>query len=238
MKRSTIIWLVILAFIFILIIGLGILVYLTGKPRTGRDCLKTTDWLWNKNCLYFQEKFPDPSLKSPKDIKPYLVDFQFGEGGGPPIYLPMWYRIRYVNVNTGGYSDFSEWTTTPVIAGSCCLPCIEGPGQCKTQGYETCVFNQPTIGISFKDSEYSPMDPTKKGDYVYINLHRYVGTSANDNTPPPKNAKDEIVGYLKPGESYGGEQYYTWTDIMFNPCEKQGCSFPSWCQKEAKCKTC
>lgn len=222
-------------------------VYKLKKPHTGVNCHTHSTWLWNKDCLSFQEKFKDSNLKSPKDISLVLTGFTQAEGGGPPLQLPMWYRFRYVNVKTGGYSEFSEWTKSPVIAGSCCLPCPGGVGiDCPStvgEGSESCNYNQPTIGLSSKESQYSPLSPQPDGGFIYMNLHRYVGEKYSDNTPPPADAKDEIVGFLFPGTSIGGVQYYEWTDVLFNPCKDKDCKEPAWCRgpkytcKNLKCVT-
>ena len=216
-------------------------VYKLKKPHAGVNCHTHSDWLWSQDCLSFQEKFLDKSLKSPKSLNLVLTDFTSAEGGGPPIQLPMWYRFRYVNVKTGGYSEYSAWTKSPVIAGSCCLPCPGGPGQgCPSlvpQGSVTCNFNQPTIGISSKISQYSPTNPLSDGGFIYINLHRYVGESYSDNNPPPDDAKDEIVGFLAPGNIIDGTRYYEWTDVLFNPCKDKECREPLWCAgPEYDCK--
>lgn len=203
------------------------------KPSPGVDCTEKSDWVWDSSCLYFQEKFRDSTLQSPQNLNLVLTGFKFASGGGPSIYLPMWYRFRYVNVLTGGYSDFSDWTQTPVISGSCCLPCIDGVGQCSSQvqsGYASCQANQPTIGIETDKAQYSPSTPISGGGFIYMNLHRYTGTDPTDNTPPPKNVTDEIVGFLKPGGYVNGKQYYDWTDVLFNPCQEKKCQTPTWCQ--------
>ena len=53
------------------------------------------------------KKFYDGSLKSPAHLRPALTDFRHSGGSGPSVFLPCWYRFRYVDVKTGGYSDFS-----------------------------------------------------------------------------------------------------------------------------------
>ncbi len=185
-------------------------------------CTQNSDWLWNDGCLGFQELAYDSSLKSPEKILPVLTNFEYVDGAGPAIYTPCWYRIRYVNTNTGGYSDFSEWTTLPVMSGGSKLPCISS--KCDT-GESTCTYNQPTIGISSNDIAYTSDSPLKNGDLVFANLHRYTGTDQK----PPADAQDEIVGYLNPGGWYDGVQYYEWADILNNPCQTGNCQTPKVC---------
>jgi len=238
MRKLSLFEIFFLIVILILIIGFGIWVYLLKKPTTGVNCHTKSKWLWNKDCKSFQEKFYDATLKSPAKLKPYLLNFTHASGGGPSIFLPMWYRFRYVNVNTGGYSDFSDWIAAPVISGSCKLPCIKGVGKCEgqiIQGYDSCLFNQPTIGIAESDIAYDFTKALPNGDFVYINLHRYVGESSADATPPPPNAKDEIIGILAAIETIGGKKYYSMIDVLKNPCLSQSCNTPTWCQKQSKC---
>jgi len=235
MKGSTIfLLLLILTTIFLLSI-FSWWVWDMHEPSPGVNCEKNSDWVWNSSCLYFQEITPDPSLADPSELSLALTDFKYASGAGGSIFLPMWYRFRYVNVLTGGYSNFSSWTQTPVLSGSCCLPCIGGQGQCSfSTGYDSCTFNQPSIGISSKDAQYNPNQMQPDGSFIYMNLHRYVGNSASDTDPPPDDAEDEIVGYLYPQTSIDGVTYYYWTDILFNPCNNY-CSTPSWCQKQSSC---
>jgi hypothetical protein len=220
------------------IIFLSIFAVWVGKmpePKLGRDCLDS-DWLWDSSCMYITETGPDNFLESPKDLSPVLVGFQNSSGAGPSIFLPCWYRFRYVNVKTGGYSDFSEWSKAPVMSGSCCLPCPKGVGQCPSGisvGYNSCTFNQPTIGIAQTDVHYDPTQVQSDGSFIYMNLHRYVGSSPSDMDPPPIDVQDEIVGYLLPTVFLDGVQYYSWID-MYNPC-KNGCTTPTWCESQGTC---
>lgn len=206
------------------------------QPTPGRNCKKSSDWLWDDSCLYITETGPDNSLESPAELFPVLTGFQNSSGAGPSIFLPCWYRFRYVNVKTGGYSDFSAWTQSPVMSGNCCLPCPNGPGYCSniSQGYSSCSFNQPTIGVAQSVVQYNPSEQQPDGSFIYMNLHRYVGSSSSDMTPPADDVNDEIVGYLLPTVYVGNTQYYSWIDVMYNPCEK-GCSMPSLCQSQGTC---
>jgi len=237
MKGIAIFGLVVIAAFIILLVFFGLWVRKLQKPTPGRNCKENSDWVWDDSCLYLQEKFYDSSLQSPKDLFPSLTGFTYSKGAGASIFLPCWYRFRYVNVKTGGYSDFSAWSKSPVISGSCCLPCPGGVGQCPStikQGYNSCSFNQPTIGIDQTTVQYTPTQMQPDGGFIYMNLHRYVGTDPADNTPPPADATDEIVGYLLPTSYVGNTAYYSWIDVMYNPCNK-GCNMPTWCQSNTPC---
>lgn len=197
---------------------------------TGNGCNAKGNW--DESCVFIKETTYNGSLPSPKSIKPFLINFTKSAGAGKPIYLPLWYRFRYVNSLTGEYGDFSDWCDYPVVSGSCCLPCDDS---CQFPvGDESCIFNQPTIGVRTSDAVKKPTSPEKDGSFVYMNLHRYVGPS-NDYKKPPKSAKSVPVGVLmvpKPG-------YFSWTDVLFNPCGN-GCVAPKICTtdlcKDGVCK--
>lgn len=210
----------------ILIVAIGVFLYLLyrlGKPKPGVDCHKQTDWKWSQNCMYIEEVKPAPQgyFKSPKNLRLSLIDFSYSPSGGPAFSQPTWYRFRYVNVKTGEYSDFSDWTKSPVQAGSPNLPC---ENKC-IQGKETCTFNRPVIGIKPDNSFYNPNQnvvidniPTM----IYINIHRWVNPDVSDTKPPLPDVKDEIVGLVMPS-SIKGEKYLSFTDIGNNPCLKVRC---------------
>lgn len=168
---------VLIAIFILLILILGIGYYWVinlQAPSPGNSC-SNSDWLWIDNCLGFQELNPDPTLLSPSNEKLYLVKFANTAGAGPPMCKPMWYRFRYVNVKTGGYSPFSAWTTNPIFAGANNLPCLQGNGNCPTsvpEGSQSCQFNAPTVGIP--SLLYSPTQPTVSGSFIYANVHRYT----------------------------------------------------------------
>lgn len=219
---------------------LGLVLWRVAKQKAshpGTDCTKTANgWLWNPGCTSFQELTYDASISSPADIVPVLTDFSYSDGAGDPFYNPAWYRIRYVNPSTGAYSDFSSWTSTPVIAGSCSLPCIPdstGTPQCGfKQGYTTCNFNSPEIGISADQSQYDPesIDSVQQA-VMQINLHRYIGTSSSTVDPAADTVKDEIVGMLTK-TFVNGVTYYTWKDVLSPPCPSTTytCTKPDWCK--------
>jgi len=213
--------LTILAILVLATIGFGVWVFFLKQPHPGVNCHKTTGWVWSPDCKYIEEKFPDKSLADPGHLKLYLAKFSDVTGGGPPVCLPMWYCFRYVNVKTGGYSKFSQWTESPVRAGGDMFPCVGGKGKCDPslvpQGKKTCAFNQPVIGIP--DLQYDPFKVLHDGSFIYTNVHRYVG-SPTETKPPgtPEETKTEIIGFLIPSSVKGVK--YAWTDVLFNPCKE------------------
>jgi hypothetical protein len=243
MKPLQILSLLIIGTIILLLLYFIWWVKTLSAPTPGKSC-HNTGWSWNNSCLYFDEKEYDPTLTSPAELQPYLIDFSNSPSAGNPLYLPMWYRFRYVNVITGGYSDFSKWSASPVISGGCCLPCKDGVGKCSfTQGPSTCSYNSPVIGIAQSDSAYNPQSMQSDGSFIYINVHRYVGKLYTETSPPADNVEDEIVGYMIPSAAYGSS-YYILKDILYNPCNSGNqysvgtCSKPTWCSgSEGTCTT-
>lgn len=214
----------ILAFLLVILLAFGGWVLLLGKPSPGINCRERSDWLWSPTCKYIEEKFPDPSLQDPSNLKLYLIKFSQVRGAGPPVCLPMWYCFRYVNVKTGGYSGFSKWTDSPVSAGGDNLPCLDGVGKCDNlvpQGKRSCNFNQPLIGIP--NLQYNPLNPNPDGSFIFANIHRYVGNPGDTSPPgPPEKISTEIIGYLIPNKVAEGVKY-AWPDILFNPCKVKSC---------------
>ncbi len=219
---KTLSW-VIMIWLFLLLlltITFGVWILILKQPHPGIDCRKMSGWVWAKDCTHIEEKFPDPKLDDPSKLQLYLVKFSRADGAGPPVCLPMWYCFRYVNVKTGGYSPFSQWTHSPIRAGGDMLPCLDGPGKCDKnevlQGKKSCVFNQPIIGVP--DLQYNPLEATDD-TFIFANVHRYTGKS-KDTKPPgsPKTTDTEIIGYLIPTKSIKGIKYI-WRDVLFNPCE-------------------
>ena len=178
------------------------------------------------DCNYIEEIFQDPSLTSPKGLRLSLLAFSQTPGAGNPVSLPMWYRFRYVNTNTGGYSDFSDWTQSYIQAGAIKLPCVAGFGNCNKkyvqQGTKSCKFNQPTVGIEKGKLQYNPTTLRKDGSYIYINVHRYVSPSTNDTDPPPSGecTGDEIIGTLLLPLTQDSASYMTFIDAANNPCDE------------------
>ncbi len=185
------------------------------KPNPGQNChILDPSGKWSENCMYIQEIKPDSTLKDPIDPA-YLISFTSAPKIGPPLGANVWYRYRYVRGDTGGYSKFSPWTKSPIIAGSKNLPCkTSGCPGVKYSGSQSCDSNLPTIEI-------------EKSDYniasgVYINVHKYAYPPQH-TAPPPPNAQDEIVGIFLPR----GDTSYTFTDALSpSPCEKIQCNTP------------
>lgn len=200
-------------------------VYKLVKPTPGTGC--NTNMKWDPTCKHILESQPDPTLTSPKDLELYLVNFQASQGAGPSLFAGCWYRFRYVNTLTGGYSDYSKWTKYPVYAGACNLPC---DGTCNfPQGKGSCSYNQPSIGIDVSKSHYSPRTQINPNEFIYINIHRYINLSDPFSlTPPPENVQDEIVGVAIMPLSSRGKSYWGIIDILQNPC-KNGCLPPNTC---------
>lgn len=214
------------------------------QPTYGKSCHSgaAASEKWNSTCTYINEVSPDSSLASPSALSLNLLKFENIPGAGNALNLPMWYRFRYVNANTGGYSDFSSWTDTSVYAGSKTLPCQGGAGNCSSQYIpaNTCNFNQPTLGIPTNTLQYPLMRPTSNGQTIYANVHRYVGTSL-DSLPPCNagqnpstdnciNVQDEIIGILLPPTTMNGIQYNSIIDVLNNPCKTASqCPPPSNC---------
>lgn len=195
------------------------------------DC-SNSSYLWNNDCIGFQENFPDNSLTSPSKTLS-LVSFDNVQGAGRPIYLPMWYKYRYVNMRTGGYSPFSNWTNSPIIAGSCCLPCLND--NCTIPiGFSSCNANSPKIGIFEKDLDYIPFKLQKNGDMIGINIHRYVDPNPNRTNPPSSEEDGVIIGYLIPGGIVQNQNVFIWNDVLANPCS-EGCSMTSNCMNGVDC---
>lgn len=189
-------------------------------------------YMWNQNCIGFQENFLDDSLKIPS--KPLsLVSFDNVQGAGNPIYLPMWYKYKYINLKTGGYSKSSEWTDKPIIAGSCCLPCLND--NCDFSiGFSTCNSNSPKIGIFEKDLDYKPFSIDEDGNSYGINIHRYVDPNPNRTTPPSQDEDGVIIGYLIYGGIVQNQGVAVWNDVLANPCSR-GCQVTNNCMNGVDC---
>lgn len=235
MKVKLILFVIILLAIIAVNIAFIIYVYKLKKPKPGIPCkVNQPTWNWDSSCNYIEETSFDESLKSPSNLRPYLVGFQFSQGAGNSIFLPCWYRFRYVNVKTGGYSEFSDWCSYPVLSGGCKLPCPGGNcGNYIKQGYYSCGYNQPILGISTSSSQYNPLAPQTE-EVIYINLHRYVSPNPENITPPDPDVQDEIVGLLLPTQNFNGQKYYTCVDVLNNPC-KSGCQTPKQCYQQNYC---
>ena len=219
LHTSTIIWLAIMT-ILLALFSLSLWsVRTTDKLMTG-NCgnLKRAypETKWSDDCTYIKELVYDPTLKTPQK-EMYLSRFIEASALGPPLGANVWYRYRFVRDDTGGYSDFSPWTKSPIIAGSTMLPCKGGDcSNINKHGADSCHSNLIQLGID--ELEYTMLNG------IYANVHRaYKITS--DASPPSDTIKDEIVGYLVPH----GPKSYQFIDISESPCDKILCFRPG-CQ--------
>lgn len=191
------------------------------KPTPGRNCDTKGEAWADTACTSINEVKFDPTIISPKGKALSLLKFSVQGDTMLPLYNPVWYRFRYVNALTGGYSDFSDWTPSAVMSGSCCLPCINGVGQCDSvvgTGYATCKANAPTLGIEETQLDYTPMVPVDaQGTYYVPNIHRYVAPPGV-TTLPPDDVKDEIVGVINMVTSVADKKFYSFIDVSKPAC--------------------
>ena len=185
-------------------------------------------WLWDDTCTFLLEKYLKKDIPQPIHTYPTLLAFSMASGAGKPIHKRMWYRIRLIDPKTGAYSNYGPWSLLPVYAGACNLPCPSG--SCSSAevptGKQTCLFNNPTIGI------LASHIPT---GYV-ANLHRYVDNSTNDDTTqPPLSVESECVGAMLFKKSFGGTSYYIFNDVAKNPCNKVACPVIGVCTGKKSC---
>jgi len=197
--------------VFIFLIGMvGVLVWWFWGSSNVDKC--GGGWLWDPECHFFQERFLDDTLDSPSSLALSLVGFSNVPGAGPSLCYPMWYKFKYVNVDTGGYSSSSAWTKSAVQAGSSTLPCTTEVCPFPV-GRESCLFNQPVLGIS--NLQYNPFQRLPDGRYVCVNVHRYVGRWGS--TTPPSSEDGDIIGILIPSSVFPGISFVC-TDVLYNPC--------------------
>ncbi len=194
-----------------LIVYYAIKIWFMPEPQKGTGC-KNKGEQWSDDCTTLQEITPDSSLTSPKGKSLFLLSFVNDSGLGSPFTSPVWYRFRYVNSSTGGYSEFSDWTPYPVQSGACCLPCQTGGLGC---GKRSCDSNKPTLAILQSQLDYTIDSPLPGGVIVYVSLHSYVGGS----TPPSSTVTSTPIGNMYPQ----GNTYYTAVDFS-NPCGGGKCS--------------
>lgn len=190
------------------------------EPTPGKECDPNQVWA-DSSCSTVKEVQYDPTLVSPKGKSMVLLSFETQGTSIQPVYNPVWYRFRYVNLNTGGYSDFSDWTASAVMSGSCCLPCPGGVGNCDStigNGYTTCKANLPTLGIETTESDYKPFIPfDAQGDSVVASVHRYMNPP-DVMTKPADDVKDDIVGVMNTTKNVSGKSYYAFIDWKYPAC--------------------
>lgn len=151
------------------------------------------------------EVTPDSSLPTPS-AQPYLGDFTFAQGSGPPFCGGVWYAYRYVT-STGGYSPLSPWSgtnpadpsSTPlaIYSGFTNLPCPVGG--CVAWGItpsDTCTANNPLIVLTDTlpslpsgtvlnvHRQFLTFDPTSEGDLIGA----MITQGGRANTPVPVTA--------------------------------------------------
>lgn len=188
-------------FLIIIIIILIVIIYfasISKNPYIG-NCLdvkvrnKNTEW--SNDCKYIFEKSYDGNLKKP--TKPlYLSGFSSNDQLGPGLKVNVWYRYRFVRGTTGGYSDFSPWTRSGIIAGSETLPCKEKKcsSDMRYSGKKSTNSNVPTLSI---DSLEHDLLKGEEEEQIYANVHR-VFTSFGVDKPPNEKEEGEIIGFLIP----------------------------------------
>ena len=201
----------------IIVLGLGvtlllcicIAIYYTAtvsNPGPGNcSSLKKSGDLWSDDCSTIVEKDFDGTLKQPS--KPlYLSGFRESKSFGKPLGANTWYRYRYVNSKTGGYSKFSPWTESPIIAGGKNLPCKDGDCSSLSQDGNFCKSN--IVELSIDGLDYS------MSDNIYANVHRYA--SPNGEKPTDTTENDKAVGYLLPS----GAKTWTFVDVSSSVCDE------------------
>ncbi len=208
--------------IIIATVIVGILIYLLyyvytlKKPAKGScDFLKSSNpnVKWNKDCSYIEESGGlDTSLKIPTHPL-LLVGFTNAPGMGTPWGVNVWYRYNYDDVNTGKFSEPSQWTLSPISAGSTNLPCGSNCNGIKYTGKDSCQSNLATLGLPTA-LDYGV------GSGVYANVHRYVTTLSN-TTPPTNKTPGKIVGMLIPSTSGTGAMF---VDTSTSPCKDVPCT--------------
>lgn len=186
--------------------------YFLKKPTPGSSC----SGAFSSDCSTINETTPDESLISPTGKSLELISFTNDVNfPGLPFYQPVWYRFRYVNGTTGGYSGWSDWCSHPIQSGGCCFPCTDCGN---IAGVNSCQNNKLTVGIPISNLDYTLETLVGNGDVVYAVVHSYLG-NVNEVTPPSSPTNDTIVGYLIPGSLVNGIQYYSVLDTT-NPCQK------------------
>lgn len=164
------------------------------------------------------------------------------EGAGRPICDFTWFRFRYVDGKTGGYSKLSKWTASAVVSGSPSLPWhtntagktgpvkpCDGDTQIKTEPTATCRSNYPILGTAGLD--YKILEPQTDGKLIFANVHMFV---TEDETPPPDDEEGEIIGILTPTAGQWGSDNSI--DAVYIPSASP-CENNHMC-RGARCKYC
>jgi hypothetical protein len=203
------------------------------EPTPGKACDPNQVWA-DSSCATIKELKFDPTIVSPAGKSMSLLAFEAQGTSIQPIYNPVWYRFRYVNVVTGGYSNFSDWTLSPVMSGSCCLPCVGGVGQCDSSignGYTTCKANMPTLGVEQTVLDYPPLAPVDANGTAFVpSVHRYTNPPGV-TTKPSSDVKDEVVGVMDMMKTVSGKNYYTFMDWKYPACGSSDTGDTGKCSK-------
>lgn len=233
MLDALVVIIIVIVILVVVLIGLGIYggVQLFKKikiPNIGWNChsVAQSSWLWNENCTGFIESDdtgdnPDPSIPSAVNFPLGIISFT-DDGPSSPFYENVFYRYNFVDVETGNYGEFSNWTN-PIMSGASTLPYL--PGINGPTGSATCKSNMLTIGINSTAAGIPPiMTKPYSGDKFYgANVYRYSTGSASDASPPPAGEMGDLVGFLVPNGNY-----YSFVDIQ-GPCYGTSCEIPATC---------
>ena len=209
-------WIWIAAVFLILLIGISVGVYAFYKLKKSSSGIHCNTSQQDTNCIYYLEKYADSTITTPLQSL-FLGSFSYSRGAGPALCQPMLYAFRYVRQSDGGYGPLSPWTTLPIFAGSCNLPCA--PKVCGTSlvppagnSQASITYNSPQV-VTVSNLDY----PLYQG-YV-ANIHRYVGTS-----PPLSGTEGTIIGTLEPIGSNSNGFTSQFNDVLFNPNQGGGTS--------------
>lgn len=217
MQTKTIITIIILSFIAAMLVWLIRKIYTLEKPAPGNcDYIKSRDptLKWNSDCTSFQELLLDPSLSTPTE--PFYLDkFTSSPSLGQPWGVNVWYKYKYVNGKTGGFSKSSPWTQYPIYAGSPNLPCENESCNITYSGKDSCKSNLAQLKI--KNIAY-PL-----GSDIMVNVHRYV-TSLTNKDKPSDSIDGNLVGYVIQTGSGG-----IFIDTSKSPCDEINCSNVQGC---------
>lgn len=217
--KPTTIWIIILIIIILVVISFTFWIYFLPSPsvKLCNNMKKNKPNTWNENCTFpLATGNLDSTIQSPSSIPLYMANFSYSNEGGLPMCQPMWYRFRYVNDYSGNYSDWSPWTSSPIMAGGTNFPCYESCSPAM-EGINSCKFNRVVLGL-IQNPQYTITDVEPNGSQNWSVLYRYIDKSGG--TSPPQNVSDsemEPIGMLIPSSSYVDFKYTT-TDLGNNPC--------------------
>lgn len=211
MNTSTIVWLTLLFFVFLMLTLALWFVKTATKPEIGNcsTVMKTNpDVKWANNCAYIDELTEDSTLATPKNGL-YLSRFSASPASGPPLGANVWYRYRYVRGKTGEYGKYSPWTKSAIMAGSSTLPC---KGAKCDVSMSDCKNN--IVSVSVDALDYGP------DSGIYANVHRSVVEPSNAD-PPSDSDGGDLVGML-----YQMGDTWTFVDVTQSPCDSMNCKTP------------